>query len=131
MYFESLDSNLNILCDVGPSKKFGDIQVVLAGDFGQLPPPKCKPLYDLKNQSKWEDSVNTFLVRRSNHRFKDDEHWGELLKRFQKEGPTDDDVNFINTKNLNKVQTFLKMLLMLLNLTKIDVQLIMQFLTIF
>ena len=36
MDFESLDSHLNILCDVERNKKFGDIQVVLAGDFGQL-----------------------------------------------------------------------------------------------
>ena len=35
-----MDKNLNTICDVGNGKFYGDIQVVFAGDFCQLSPPR-------------------------------------------------------------------------------------------
>ena len=99
MDFENLNRNLNIICDADESReKFGNLQVLLAGDFAQLPPPKSTPLYNCKKLDLWEDHVNTYLPLKSNHRFKEDEHWGEILSKFRTDGPTQGDVDFINSK---------------------------------
>ena len=97
--FENLNRHLNIICDADESKeKFGNLQVLLAGDFAQLPPPKATPLYQCKNLDLWEDHVNTYLPLNSNHRFKEDKRWGDILSKFRSDGPSQGDVDFINSK---------------------------------
>ena len=59
---------------------------------------KAKPLYEVKHLPLWDNSINTFLPLRSNHRFKHDKHWGDLLQRFTKDCPTQKDIDFINTR---------------------------------
>ena len=65
-----MDKNLNTICDVGNGKFYGDIQVVFAGDFCQLSPPRTnKPLYICKDQDIFRKNINTFLHLRTNHSF--------------------------------------------------------------
>ena len=42
--------------------------------------------------------MNTYLPLKSNHRFKQDKHWGDILSKFRSDGPSQRDVDFINTK---------------------------------
>ena len=77
---------------------FGNKQMLFAGDFGQLPPVGDHPLYKDGNLSVWHTNVNTFLELKTNHRFNNDPEWGELLERFSNDGPTDNDIDFINSK---------------------------------
>ena len=93
-----LDANLNLLCDVTRSAHFGNLPVVLAGDFSQLKPVKGTPLFVYKDLSLWKHRVNTFLELKTNHRFRDDPDWGKLLQRFRDTGPTKADVDFINKR---------------------------------
>ena len=46
----------------------------------------------------WDNSVNFYLPLRTNHRFKDDEEWRQLLSNFTNKGPTEDEIDFINSK---------------------------------
>ena len=55
-------------------------------------------LYVYKDCTFWHHKVNTFLELRTNHRFSLDEKWGKLLQRFQRNGPTLDDVKMINAR---------------------------------
>ena len=50
--FEKLNANLNLLCDKEPPDHlFGDLQILFAGDFSQLPPVQGKSLLAKKIQS--------------------------------------------------------------------------------
>ena len=39
-----------------------------------------------------------YLPLRTNHWLKDDEEWGKLLSDFTNEGPTEDEIDFINSR---------------------------------
>ena len=95
---ETVSRNLNIMVDVDQSKYvFGDLQVLFAGDFGQLHPVSGTALFKAKDNVIW-DKVTTYFELKSTHRFKDDPKWGELLQRFRWEGPTADDLSEINKR---------------------------------
>ena len=55
-------------------------------------------MYQCKNLHLWDNYVNTYLPLKSNHRFKQDKHWGDILSKFRSDGPSQRDVDFINTK---------------------------------
>ena len=104
IYFENLNWNLNILCNADESReKFGNFQVLFAGDFAQLSPPKSKPLNDYVNLDLWEDHVNTYLPLMSKYRFKEDKHWEDLLKKFRSDRPSQRDVDCINSKVIDNI----------------------------
>ena len=86
------------MVDVDQSKYvFGDLQVLFAGDFGQLHPVSGTALFKAKDNVIW-DKVTTYFELKSTHIFKDDPKWGELLQRFRWEGPTADDLCEINKR---------------------------------
>lgn len=81
-----------------PNKRFGGIPVIFAGDFTQLKPVGANPIYLFTDFDIWYDWVNTFIELRSNHRFKHDQSWGELLLRYRDAGPSKADVDIINSR---------------------------------
>ncbi len=74
IHLERANDYLNIKCDVNTNCrfKFGNLQVLFAGDFGQLPPPMATLLYECKKLHLWHDSINTYMELKTNHRFKND-----------------------------------------------------------
>lgn len=46
----------------------------------------------------WHEGVDTFLELKTNHRFKDDPEWGELLERYRADGPSTQDIEAINKR---------------------------------
>ena len=80
------------------NKNFGGIIVVFAGDFSQLKPVGSKPLYEEKDFVLWTESVHTFYELRTNHRFKKDPKWGSTLADYREHGPTQAQVDYINTR---------------------------------
>lgn len=77
---------------------FGGIHVVFAGDFSQLRPPQSRPLFLEKPLPIWDDLVHTFFELRTNHRFSNDPGWGQLLERYRDTGPTNEDIDLINSR---------------------------------
>ncbi|KAG7371411.1 PIF1-like helicase [Nitzschia inconspicua] len=80
------------------SLKFGGVDIVFAGDFTQLRPVRAKPIYLEDDFVIWDDWIHTFFELRTNHRFKNDVRWGNILSRFRDLGPSVADVNLINTR---------------------------------
>jgi PIF1-like helicase len=81
--------------------KFGGIHILFVGDMSQLDPVGQKPMYRETDLPLWTEWVDIFLELKTNHRFKNDPKWGEILCRFRNEGPTIEDVNtIINTRVL-------------------------------
>ena len=95
---KKLNDHMNTKCNARITAAFGNKQMLFAGDFGQLPPVGDQPLYKDGNLSVWHANINTFLELKTNHRFNNDPEWGELLERFSNDGPTDNDIDFINSK---------------------------------
>ena len=96
-----LSANLNLLCDKPPDSLFGDLPMLFAGDFSQLPPVGGASLL-AKKFSLWRNGVNTFLELRTNHRFRHDPQWGLLLQSMRDEGLTKEQVDFVNKRIVNE-----------------------------
>jgi len=97
---EKADVNLRALKE-NDNYKFGGVDVVFAGDFTQLTPVQGKPIYLEKDFIIWDEWVHTFLELRTNHRFTKDPVWGQTLSRFRKDGPTEQDIQRINSRVIN------------------------------
>jgi hypothetical protein len=80
------------------NSKFGGIHILFVGDMSQLDPVGQKAMYRENDVPMWFEWVDTFFELKTNHRFKNDPRWGEILSRFRDEGPTIEDVNIINTR---------------------------------
>jgi hypothetical protein len=87
---------LRLLKEVS-EKPYGGLSMIYAGDMSQLKPVIGDPIYLELDFELW-NGVHTFLELKTNHRFKNDPKWGELLSRFRDDGPEFDDVEFINTR---------------------------------
>ena len=96
---EKLDRALKFLkSNLGAN--YGGINVVFSGDFAQLPPPGkgTRMLYLEKDFSQWNDWVNCYVELRTNHRFKDDKAFGEIMGRWHSFKETKEDIKTINTR---------------------------------
>jgi hypothetical protein len=100
---EKADINLRALKENG-NYKFGGVDVVFAGDFSQLTPVQGKPIYLEKDFIIWDDWVHTFLELKTNHRFKKDPVWGRTLSRYREFGPTENDIQAINSRIINSAK---------------------------
>ena len=98
-----LNEKLNILRQAEGGSRFGGICIVFAGDFSQLPPVQAAPLYTIDDLEMWHEWVNTFLELNGNHRYKDDEEWGEILQMFRKNGPTPQQLARINQRVIDPI----------------------------
>ena len=72
--------------------------MLFATDFGQVTPAKSKSLCEYSRLPLWDNSVHFYLPLRTNQRFKYDEEWGQILSNFTNEGPTENEIDFINSK---------------------------------
>ena len=101
--FKSLDKNLKILTGNRRSL-YGGIHIVFTGDFMQLAPVQGIPIYQNFEDYFWHQCLNSavFLDER-NHRFCNDPVWGEILGRVQLGIPTEEDLNLVNERVLDKV----------------------------
>jgi len=93
---ELLDEKLRVLRQK-PTKVYGGLNILFAGDFRQLPPVKADPIY-YHNHILWGGSLNAFIELDGAHRFSDDPSWGHILKRFRDGCPTMEDFRKINDR---------------------------------
>jgi len=77
-------------------KAFGGLNIVFAGDYSQLEPPRREPIYAGRRCPTFHDALNTFIELDGMHRFKDDLEWGHRLLRFREGEPTVEDIRVIN-----------------------------------
>jgi hypothetical protein len=77
---------------------YGGLNMVFAGDFSQLQPPRREPLYSSKEKhcSAFHGLLNAFIELDGRHRFKDDSTYGQTMLRFRKGNVTENDIRFIN-----------------------------------
>jgi len=94
---EKLNNQLRELMN-SPTRPYGGISILFAGDFSQLPPVQKKPLFVYKDFQPWYEWVNCFLELTSNHRFSEDPEWGEILQRCRSEGLNQQDASLINAR---------------------------------
>ena len=80
---------------------FGGINIMFAGDFHQLLPFNNKPLYDNRDSLLWRGQVKVVIRLQTNHRFKDDPCFGELLDRYRKNEWTLKDIDTINKRMID------------------------------
>jgi hypothetical protein len=101
--FRKLDKNLRILTG-NRHLLYGGIHIIFTGDFMQLAPVQGSPIFSSDDDLLWHQSLNSavFLDER-NHRFINDTEWGEILRRVQVGLPTDEDIDKMNERLLNKV----------------------------
>ena len=83
---------------------YGNIPMVYAGDFTQLKPVRQKPLYLLKDPvPEFHEWVHTMLELKTNHRFKNDPRWGQMLLRCREQGLSTHDVGILNRRVVDSV----------------------------
>ena len=76
---------------------YGGLNIVYAGDFSQLEPPRAKPLYfEGQTCPAFHGVLNAFIELDGQHRFKDDPAYGEMMLRFRNGVPTRADIDKIN-----------------------------------
>lgn len=81
------------------NKRYGGMNMVVAGDLRQLEPVGRfkQPIYK-KNCPEFRDWINCYIELKGLHRFKEDRPWGELLNRMRDGEITEQDIDKINTR---------------------------------
>ncbi|MGL5916609.1 MAG: hypothetical protein ACRCZC_02775, partial [Culicoidibacterales bacterium] len=86
---------------------YGGLNMVFAGDFSQLEPPRAAPLYqDGKQCPEFHGFLNAFIELDGRHRFKDDPAYGEMMMRFRNGLPTIHDIRTLNESCLISANHF-------------------------
>ena len=99
-----LDKNLRILTG-NREFMYGGIHLIFIGDFMQLPPVSGSPIYNDFEDIHWHGTLNACIfLDQGNHRFKEDDEWGEILKRVQIGSVTEEDIMKLNSRVVPKVQ---------------------------
>ena len=110
--FFKIEKRLRHLSD--STKSFGGLDLIVSGDFFQLPPVKAKGIYkpwhilfkstkvDVEDQEGarlWSEGITTCSYLKNNIR--SNESYARLLERFRQNKPTLEDFNLINSRNLS------------------------------
>ena len=84
---------------------FGDIHIIFCGDLRQLLPVSEAALYKnyTTQPSLFKIHVNCYIELNGMHRFHQDPEWGQILLRFRKGCPSDEDIDTINTRVQNDI----------------------------
>ena len=77
---QNLDKKLRLLRE--RDKPYGGVSIVFTGDFYQLSPVMKRPIYD-EYHILWHSLVTKVVKLKTNHRFEDDDEFGELLDRYR------------------------------------------------
>ena len=94
---ENLDKKLRKL-RMQPDTVYGGVSIVFAGDLHQLEPVGgAEPFYYTYNL-RWHGAINCAVILKSNHRFKEDSEYSELLKRIRSNTHTQADIELINSR---------------------------------
>ncbi len=80
---ESLDVKLK---EIGNrANPFGGFSIIFAGDFHQLEPvgsTEFDLMFASLSSKHWDNCINTIIILDKVHRFKEDQEFGEMLKRM-------------------------------------------------
>ena len=94
---KTLNEKLGLLKETR-QQKYGGLHMVFTGDFSQLEPVSGNPLYYETNFPLWHDWVNCYIELLVQHRFKNDLHFGNIMKRMRNGNLTEDDIACLNTR---------------------------------
>ena len=91
---DNLDKKLKSLRQ--NSKRFGDVIVILVGDFHQLNPVHGCPLY--RGNNVLVQAINRAVFLNRSHRFEQDPQFGAVMRRFRNGTVTVQDLEWINER---------------------------------
>ena len=110
-FFDLMDSRLSLIKST--LLRFGGVHLVLSGDFYQLPPPKCAPIFRRPTAAEleaddnavasdrarnlWDTCVTDFIELTEIFRQKD-AVWAAALNRFRTNQPTEADIALVNSR---------------------------------
>jgi hypothetical protein len=77
---------------------FGGIQVILIGDFLQLPPIDEDYLFQASNWPDFENNLKIVYMRETYGRRFKSKSWAERLNRIRRNIMTENDINYLNSK---------------------------------
>jgi len=77
-------------------KPYGGMNLLMAGDYSQLEPPKRTPIYDGEPSPYFHSQLNAYIELDGKWRFIDDPEWGEKMLRFRNGEPLIEDIWTIN-----------------------------------
>jgi hypothetical protein len=92
--FTKIEKHARLLS--GHSMKFyGGLNIVYAGDFSQLEPPRAEAVYN-KPCPAFQDLLNAFIELDGEHRYSRDPEFGAINRRLRKGLPTLQDIRQLN-----------------------------------
>ncbi len=80
---------------------FGGCSIIFSGDFRQLVPVcsnEKELLFSTLSSGVWENNINVVIILYNEHRFKDDPHYGHMLKRMWTGDLPKEDHKVINSR---------------------------------
>ena len=80
---DEINRKLNFLRNATSKSLFGNIPIMFCGDFSQLPPVMGKSIISKTSYSLFYEKINVFVGLQANHRFKNDEIWGNILSTMR------------------------------------------------
>lgn len=88
--------------------EFGGVHIIFAGDFYQLPPVGCGPVYEVPRRGSgqkhilgheiWKTKLTAVVELTQNHRQHADPLYAQLLERMRTGVPTAEDLRLLNTR---------------------------------
>ena len=88
-------------CSGDRLKPYGGYSIIFAGNFRQLEPSGATPqqlLFSIESSPHWENMLNAVIILESQHRFKEDKKYGELLQRMWLNDLTKKDRKWLNER---------------------------------
>ena len=102
----SLDGRLK-QCSEDRMKPSGGYSIIFADDFRQLEPCGTKPvqlLFSRKMSHVWCNLLNAVIILESDHRFKEDPQYGQLLQRLWAGDLSTKDCKWLNERVIGSEQ---------------------------